>query len=305
MDFLYSNIKGKIKMKLTIKQKHNIAAKIPDEYDYMDKLPMKGWAWEFLRRNKEYIDAFRKLEKVAKPDVWNDKCDTILSELKSIIIPSGLFIGRMSLTVNKTVTRNYLALKLPPYKGNKASYNKYFRSDHHVCVVLRPEKRYCDMIGSLFFPYQIPDYKIYKSFDVLLNERMTVTMSPDGKNLIQKPSADRSNDVFYVAVSKKANIADLKECMIADIAKILAKQNKHKPKIRKNKWKYYLIVYDLMQRFNGETPYDDIGNILIYAYPEEKKTQYFTETKNINNWHDKAVPLINGGFIKYLKKQYP
>lgn len=311
-------------MKLTIKQMRGIASEIPDKYDYMDKLPMNGWAWEFLRRNKEYIEAFNKLEELVAGDVWNDECKERLSELQRLASNTGLLIGRISSPLNNEKRKYYLTLKMPPYEGDKATLNKYFGSSHHISMVPRPENSYYDYFSEiitkkkiqgdklyelflhspLLFIYQIPDYKIYKSFDVLLNEKETLVLSANSDIPEIKPAIDRGNDVFYVAVSKSANISYLKEFMLADIANILSKQNQHKPKIRKREWKYYLIVYDLRQKFNADITDGDICTILNEAYPEEEKKD-FCASRNIENWNDIAKDLINGGYIKYLKPTIP
>lgn len=31
----------------------------PADYDYMDKIPLAGWIWEFVRRNKGYMKFFK------------------------------------------------------------------------------------------------------------------------------------------------------------------------------------------------------------------------------------------------------
>lgn len=132
-------------MKLTIKQKQSIAAKIQDEYNYMDSLS-NGWKWEFLRRNKKYIEAFNKLEQAINAGDWNDRCEKLLSELQGIVSPSGLAIGRISSWHNNDKSK-FLILKLPPYKGHMAIFNKYFGSSHHVGIVPNPQARYCDLGG--------------------------------------------------------------------------------------------------------------------------------------------------------------
>jgi hypothetical protein len=85
--------------------------------------------------------------------------------------------------------------------------------------------------------------------------------------------------------------------MLTDISKFLRKPVK---RIRDRKWKYYLVVYDLKHKFGDGISYDEIAEILIEAYPVDE-TEYFNETRNINNWYNQAVSLINGGFTKYLK----
>ena len=278
------------------KQKGKIAAEIPAKYDYMDSLPMEGWAWEFVRRNKKYIEAFNELEKTVKAGAWNDECNKRLSELRKVALPNGLVICRVS-SVWEADKENLLILKLPPYEGERAVFNKYFGSGNHLGIIPRPEARYCDFTAGMMFRPQIPDYGIFESLDLLLNQQKTLKFSPESNIPIVTPSANLNEDVFYIAISKRANIAYLKEHMLADVANILEKD---KPRVRQRKWRYYLIVFDLKQKFNDKMSYDDIAAILIQAYPDEK-SEYFADTRNINHWYEYATSLIDGGFKKYLK----
>jgi hypothetical protein len=89
----------------------------------MDKLSINGWAWEFLRRNKKYIDALNKLEQAVKSGNWNDKCEMILSKLKRLVSPTGLLIERISGNECAANRGKFLTLKLPYYKGDEADYH--------------------------------------------------------------------------------------------------------------------------------------------------------------------------------------
>jgi hypothetical protein len=268
-------------MKITDKKK--IESGIPGNYDYMENLPMQGWGWEFVRRNKQYIKIFNKLEKLAEKDVWNDECIKMTTEVCRLAFPLGPLIGGRCSGVIKADRKNYIILKRPPFTGHEALLNKFFGGDnYHITAIPRPEKRYCDFHWISYRP-QIPDYKIYNPSDFM-----------------QKPHENflyGGKDVFCIVVSKHAKIADLKDRMLADIASIL---KKNKPKIRQRKWKYYLIVYDLKQQFNKILSYDELADILRNAY-HENETICFDSTRNIINWYDSATFLINGGFKKYLK----
>ena len=281
-------------MKLTNKQKQDIASKIPDEYDYMDSLS-SGWKWEFLRRNKKYIEAFNNLEQSVKSGDWNDGCEKILSELQGIASSAGLLIGKMS-CVLKDVRAKFLILKLPPFKGHMAIGNKYFGSSHHVDIVPRPQARYCDLGGLMFIP-KMQGYKIYESFKDLQNNAKISYFSFSEEKFL--PPGDYTKDFFYIAVSKNTDIADLRKKLLKSIATILNKHKKQQ-RARENEWKYYLIVYDLKQRFKDKISYGEIADILNDAYPEANKKD-FTETRNINTWHKSATSLIKGDFIKNIK----
>jgi hypothetical protein len=290
-------------MKLTYKQKRDIASKIPGEYDYMDHLPMNGWAWEFVRRNGQYIEAFIELEKLTKSGVWNDVCDKMLSKMSAVASPGGLIIMGRTRSVSQFDEKKFLKYKLPPYKeGDNVRLNKYLGNIHHEGAVPRPGKRYIDISGLLFFPRK-KDYKIYGSFNDLLNREKIITIDFESNTKTEKPKLNRSDeDVFYISVYKKSNIADLKEYLLADIAKIL---EKNKPRIRQRKWKYYLIVYDLKKKFSDKISYDEIADILIEAYPDKAEAKSFDDERNIISWYTSAKSLINGGYKKYLRQTTP
>jgi hypothetical protein len=286
-------------MKLTPRETQKKASETPCQYNYMDKLPMKGWAWEFLRRNKQYIEAFIQLEELVKGDSWNDECQKRLSELQGIASPFGMLTGRSSHTLNETERLNYLTFQLPPYKGDKVYLNKY--CGKHEIHIPKPGRRYCDFAAPAYFMrrWEMRDYIIYDSFEFLLNAKIQVGKSPNSDTLIEKPALERNKDFVYVAISKYANIVNLKDKMLKDISKIL---NKHKPRAIDKKWKYYLIVYDLKLESNEKMSYDQITDILNAAYPM-KGDKSFTDTRKINNWHLRATSLINGEFLKHLKFQ--
>jgi hypothetical protein len=73
-----------------------------------------------------------------------------------------------------------------------------------------------------------------------------------------------------------------------------ANRKKTKGKLRTNKWKYYLIVYDLCQK---DFTYKNIANTLTMVYPGDKDV---LDEKNIENYYGRALALINGGYKKYI-----
>lgn len=146
------------------------------------------------------------------------------------------------------------------------------------------------------------DYKIYGSFDDLLNREVIINMDPSGNAISVGPKLDRDKDFIYISVSKDARIVDLKDNLLDEIAKIIKSK---KPKLRTPKWKYYLIVYDMRRRQKAQISYDDIGGILIEAYPNDDKAKLFYSARNIENWNESAMLLINGGYKRYLKQTVP
>jgi hypothetical protein len=213
-------------MKLTPTVKQNIAAGIPGQYDYMDSLPMNGWAWEFVRRNRQYIETFIELEKLVKSGVWNDECDKRYSELSKVAIHAALIFSPKA----NGDSDNYLRVT-PPHKSHPELIKKFL-----ICnelFVPRPSKRFVDFNSSMIFFPKKKDYIIYESFNDLLNRETITTIDFETNTSTTKPKLDRSDeDAFYIYVYKKAKIVDVKEHLLTDIAKIL---EKNKPRVRQRK----------------------------------------------------------------------
>jgi hypothetical protein len=78
-------------------------------------------------------------------------------------------------------------------------------------------------------------------------------------------------------------------------------------KIRDDRWKYYLIIYDLKQNNSlGRLSYEDIAYVMCNAYKKVrigKRTRmsadYF-DKRNCENFYKGALALINGDYRKYL-----
>lgn len=283
-------------MKITDNQIREIASKIPIEYNYMDKLSEDGWAWEFLRRDKKYLDWFRKYEKIVAAGAWNDECEKKPPKREEEEIDS--YTAMLPIIKINGDARNYLKVN-PPYTGDSAMGKKYnIRTEYFIP---RPSKRFIDLDPPpMFFPRK-KDYIIYGSFKDLLNASLISEYNPDCKDSVWRPNLERDDeDAFYIHISKYAKIKDLKGKLLTDISKFLDKQT---PKLRQKKWKFYLIVYDLKQEYKNRISFDTISDILIEAYRDKDKSlrKSLVVMRNMDNWYSSAESLINGGFKKYLR----
>ncbi len=47
------------------------------EYDYLDELDCRGWAWEILRRIDQYREDYRRLQKEEGPESFNSEHESL------------------------------------------------------------------------------------------------------------------------------------------------------------------------------------------------------------------------------------
>lgn len=82
-------------------------------------------------------------------------------------------------------------------------------------------------------------------------------------------------DAIYIGIKKTAKISDIEKILLPTIKKYLAPK---KSKLREEKWKYYLIVHDLVKNFIN---YSEISEQLTQFYPEQNN---LLDAKNIENY---------------------
>ena len=129
-------------------------------------------------------------------------------------------------------------------------------------------------------------------------------------------SPGRLEDTIYIGISRKAKITEIEKYLLPELKRYLIP---HAPKIRDDKWKYYLIVYDLKRQHNDIT-FEDVSILLMNTYPEitvtkitkdeetdktkKIKTKINTDKyfcpKNCSNFHKAALSLISGEYKQYL-----
>jgi hypothetical protein len=86
-----------------------------------------------------------------------------------------------------------------------------------------------------------------------------------------------------------------KETIERDIQEILKiHKQRRKGTLKIDKWKYYIIVYDLRQK---NIPYEEIEQKLSEAYSNNEDD---FDIKNLKNYFERAVELINGDYKKYI-----
>lgn len=100
-------------------------------------------------------------------------------------------------------------------------------------------------------------------------------------------------ETIYIGVSIWGRLKDVQKALEPHLKSLLKPP---KTRIRANdKWKYYLITYDLK---TIGIDYERIAFILSEYYKPPKADVF--DIRTIENYHKSALALINGGYKKYL-----
>jgi hypothetical protein len=159
--------------------------------------------------------------------------------------------------------------------------------DTHYLALPFPDRNYAEFQTkpSIFGLRLIEHFDID---EILKDEDNLYDM--DAIELVWTLSPVKMEDSLYLGISRMAN----KKEVLRQVSKIFdtyAKPRKNRK--RTDKWKYYVIVYDLKTDENQK--YSDIATQLAEAYPDLKS---LFDEKNIGNYYDKAQKLI--GLSRYL-----
>lgn len=286
-----------------VKEEKRLAEKIKEEYAYMDNMPFEGWMWEIIRRSERYKRNYDFLKQYASQIddngnliqyEWKEEdfltilgkpmADCIVSIRETGVL--GIFFGSY-----KLINPDQYILFICP--GSWTHYPNY-------------EIKFVD------FPENIkPSIWGLEPLEVFTLD----TFTPPGKafELYERAISDliimKCKNKICVTISKSANIKDIEKTLFTAIKKYLKPR---KIKTRDDKWRYYLIVYDLKKEYGFSS--EVISNILHEAYPEipeitiqngkkRKKmvdsSNFFT-ARNCDNYYKSALALLDGDYKKYL-----
>ena len=271
------------------------ANRIVEEYAHMDTLPFEGWMWEMMRRGHEYPRLL-------------DEC---LRDRKSI------HANPKYKSIEKPWMRRALFMRLWGRKFASIGLDVIFDEDRHSrdhCHVVRFRDRYETTYMALpDFKEKYTEFKFkptiigtrsvkYAEYSAIDEWRKTVEDEEDYSidegsidALLHMLSPVRFENTLYIGISRTGKRKEIED-QVLYLIKRFVKSSKNR--VRTDKWKYYLIVYDLAKK--DEYGYTKVSEILTEAYPDPKpsKKDKFDPT-NIGHYHHAAQRLIDlGGYKK-------
>jgi len=287
--------------KLTERDIDKEAKRIEEEYAYMDDIPLHGWLWEFHRRSPNYIKSYEEWKKVCSEEDRNGTKGTF----KALRMPDKLLAA--------IYTPGKMDRLLPP------------NEDHWLARYLpEPDVKYCDFPGnntplfgtSFIETTEVNDLKgkvtpVREGYALRI---ITQVLDNYEDNPRQMEDAVRSlldeflycaletmaptfpENTLFVGVSRTGKKDEIKKQLRSIVNN---KVSSIKTKNRPEKWKYYLVTYDLKKREYSDSV---ISEILSKAFPGFKS---LFDERNINNYWNQALALIDGkGYQKFLKYKF-
>lgn len=242
-----------------------IAAKIKADYAYMDQLPFDGWMWEMIRRKRKYLKRVGACKEARKS-----------------------FAGPSKYRFMRSWKKKFVAIGLDVlFAHGQHCDDEYhiveFRKTPYLALPF-PEKKYTEFtIKPAIFGSRLVQYLEHSAIKTWKESAKGGIGSVN--ELIQMLSPVRQRDTLYLGISR---IGKKKE-ILKEVSRILDEHATFlKNRRRTDKWKYYLIVYDLAK--TSKLEYNAITEILGEAFPDEKN---FFDIGNIRKYHNIARRLIN------------
>ncbi len=257
------------------------------EYDYLNEATLQEWVSEFLSRNKSFISDCKNIIKS-----WLE-----IKEGRDDAPFNPHFVNKYKVSIPRI--NNFE--ELDDYL--KAVKKKVFFQEAVSCYRVidkysnNAEKEYeelklkfedvmekCDWEGWRFLKDVSIGLRTGSEVNVLEAILSGIVLSyPD-------------EDGYYLCGDKlllAINLNSSRENIDSEISKALS-LHKKTVKLRTDKWKLYLIVFDLKENGNS---YSDIASTLCKAFPDKSS---LLDEKNIINYYQNAKKLINGEYMKYI-----
>lgn len=246
-------------------------------YSYMDHMDFDGYIWEMIRRTRDYRDLI-------------DACQSEANALDNL---DETFFARWdnefhNLGIEVTFDNN----------TRQASY--YIVGEIDTTHIALPYNIPHHEFGSV--PPMIVGTRLVKCIGdmrpflrTFLNEDKQ--FGSDGiAAFLGALSPIRSDQTICIGVNRIGDKQVIKRQLNKVISKLVKKP--HKRKVIK-KWKYYIIVHDLLNgRRSNQRTIERIANILQEAYPEHRST---FDATNIRYYITQARSLIDhAGYKEYI-----
>lgn len=274
---------------MTPEQIDKEAERIREEYAYMDDLSLNGWMWEMIRRTSQYQQNVNKIDALVKP-LPKDRT----SGTHSALVRHVSDIKDMKIELYEEDPREYsgdlhilisidsdTCLPVPRYEFK---YNE-FETNQGPHIIGFSEIR--------AFPHKF--LKLISEFPYPTSEENNYPIP----KLLSILSPHDPDDIIYICFSKHGQKEVILRSMNKMLDHFLEPIDNRK---RLDRWKNYIIVYDLMGENDGPDKYVTIAKIFDKAFPKVKGGKH---TKGgIKTWHDQAKLLIRGNeYKKYLTVQ--
>lgn len=289
----------------------------PSDYDYLNKIPLEGWMWEFIRRNREYRRLYSEIKKPqSKRDPFYGKhFDFFLRyfgmEATRDVDPSTPLSKEHFLTsqlpglLKKIKTKHSRSRRVTEgFPNPDIKYNEF--TEQYKPIILKgaivkaliPPSIYKASHWGINDPYQMPEHWINKDKQ-LSHTGLDMYHGDENFNYIcvyamtSALEVYEMEDTIYLGISKYAELPDVKK----KLGEIYKKYILHGASIRERRkeWYIYLIAYDLIEKYKEK----DIANLL---YPNEPNNYPdFSVSKKIRKHIQEAERLINERqYLKFL-----
>ena len=253
------------------------------EFKYLaDLKELDGWLWEFIRRNKDYRDAHRKLKKIINGKLSIAKIDQAHEILEKVendfhVKPKGIW------EQNTKLTALYDAwIPDPAYRYDQIP-------EEEKPLILRPYK-------LVSFSHKDLTKKSACLNDAFLK---TARKSPDGliayaiRHLL---APDQPEHTIYIGISRRADKASVRKAIDAIIIEKVEGKSKKGPRMLPKHWKNCIQTFDHKE--------DGCTTATLAARLQKEKARSNNTLQSVKNlvkdYNKQAKQLINEDFRRYL-----
>jgi hypothetical protein len=277
-------------------------------FEYLEKLPIDGWIWEFLRRSKTFrsiVNAIKQHAARVELSLSDDKPNTRAGF--RIEMPSR-FSDRLTTLEHEfgfrpnmreeeeldpqqfTIIRIEDSPRVMAFPNLDLKYTEFCKIKPCIVGVV-PVKH------AVIGPAMVKEWKTGDSD--IFHEQCTKLITT-----VLPPSS--IEDTLYLGISRKAKSADI----VKYIEKLLGEEPRSDTRETSREWKYYLIVYDLRtekEQGKNDLSLYDLAELLSPIYladrTKKKDDQRELESSDISRYNKKARNIIKGDFRKYLPRK--